>query len=126
MPGLGNQPAPLVGVWVDSAKSSPADTSLWVLGGTGSDESRHIVHSPDGTTSETLRHYGYWFARGSVGDSVNRAICFTKRPGRSAPTCLLYSLDTAATPNGPRVRLLVHGYQGQHTTSDRILIALGS
>ena len=86
LPGLGPHPADLGGVGVDSAKTSPIDTSLWVLGASGSDDSRRITRGPDGPATSVDRHYGYWFFQGRLDDPMDRAICFTNRPGRSAPT----------------------------------------
>ena len=125
LPGLGPQPLELAGAWVDSAKSSPMDTSLWVLGVSGNDGSRRIIRAPDGVISTTDHHYGYWFFKGKLDDPNDRAICFTKRPGRSAPTCLPFSLDTVMSASGQRRRLIVRGYQGAHSTMDRVLIAYG-
>lgn len=123
-PILNSHPPAVVGEWVDSAKTQPRDTSLWVLGPSGEDESRHIVVQPDGALAASPRqHYGFWYLDGRVSDPANRFLCFSKRPGRSAPTCLAFDLDTVATQLGVRRRLIVHGYQGRHTTSDRVLFA---
>jgi hypothetical protein len=123
-PILNSHPAAVVGEWVDSAKTQPRDTSLWVLGPSGEDESRHIVVQPNGAIATSPRqHYGFWYLDGRVSDPANRFLCFSKRPGRSAPTCLAFDLDTVATSGGARRRLIVHAYQGRHTTSDRVLFA---
>ena len=123
-PILNSHPTAVVGEWVDSAKTQPRDTSLWVLGASGEDESRHIVVQPDGAIAASPRkHYGFWYLDGRVSDLANRSLCFSNRPGRSAPTCLAFDLDTVATQLGVRRRLIVHGYQGRHTTSNRVLIA---
>ena len=125
LPGLGPQPLELAGAWVDSAKSSPTDTSMWVLDASGSDGSRRIIRAPDGLISTVDRRYGYWFFAGKLDDPNDRAICFTKRPGRSAPTCLPFSLDTVMSASGQRRRLIVRGYHGTHSAGDRVLIAHG-
>ena len=123
-PILNSHPADVVGEWVDSSKTQPRDTSLWVLGPSGEDESRHIVVQPNGVTADTARRrYGFWYFDGRLSDAANRFICFTTRPGRSVPTCLAFDLDTVVTSSGARRRLLVRGYQGRHTTSNRVLIA---
>ena len=130
--GMRNHPSALVGEWVDSIKSTPADTSLWLLGASGNDASQHVRIEPDSaqrapaapafvTTRE--RHYGYWYFQGALDDRANRAICFTNRPGRSAASCLSFDLDTVSTTTGVRRRLVVRGYQGNHTTADRVLLA---
>ena len=124
-----NHPAPLVGTWVDLAKSSPTDTALWILGSAGEDETQHLVRGTSATNAvapfapSAPKHYGYWFAQGEITDSASRAICFTNRPGRSAPTCLSYALDTVREGGTTHRRLLVHGYRGEHRTSDRVLVA---
>lgn len=127
--GMRDHPAALVGQWVDSAKSTSADTSLWLLDETGNDGSQHIRRGP-GERGEnagpfvatTARHFGYWFFRGTLQDTSDRALCFTNRPGRSAPTCRAFAFDSVVTPAGMRRRLVVRSYEGTHTTSDRVLL----
>lgn len=129
--GVRNHPSALVGQWVDSIKSTAADTSIWLLGASGNDAAQHVrLESGSGqqasapafvTTPE--KHYGYWYVQGSLADSADRALCFTKRPGRSAPSCLPFDLDSVSTPAGMRRRLVVRGYEGQHTTADRVLLS---
>lgn len=127
--GMREHPAALVGQWVDSAKSTATDTSLWLLDESGNDGSQHIRRELDergagtGSFSSTqARHFGYWFFRGALQDTSDRALCFTNRPGRSAPTCRQFDIDSMATPKGMRRRMVVHSYQGAHTTSDRVLL----
>jgi hypothetical protein len=123
-------PAVLVGEWVDVAKSSVTDTALWVLAADGDDRSQHL-RAPDSTktgapfVASEARHHGYWYLQGDLADTSGRALCFTKRPGRSAPGCVGFVLDSASTPGGVRPRLLVRGYQGQHHTGDRVLLKRG-
>ena len=127
-----NHPSALVGRWVDSLKSTPTDTSLWILDASGNDASQHVRLEPDGErqlpaaaafVTTRAKRYGYWFFRGTLHDSADRAICFTNRPGRSAPTCLPFDLDSVSTAAGVRRRLVVRAYQGEHRTSDRVLLA---
>jgi hypothetical protein len=124
-----NHPRELVGTWVDVAKSTPADTALWILAVSGEDASQHLRRdiAPDGTVSPFVltapRRYGYWFARGTISDSASRAICFTNRPGRSAPTCLSFAYDSVREGRETHRRLLLHAYRGEHRTSDRVLVA---
>lgn len=124
-----DHPAALIGQWVDSAKSTSTDTSLWLLDGSGNDGSQHVRRQLDergastGPFSSTpARHFGYWFLRGTLRDSSDRALCFTNRPGRSAPTCRLFDFDSVSTTAGMRRRIVVRSYQGTHTTSDRVLL----
>lgn len=126
--GMREHPVALVGEWVDSVKSTAADTSLWLLDASGNDGSQHLRRiagpaSPSGPfTATPARHFGYWFFQGALEDSSHRAICFTNRPGRSAPTCLPFDLGSVSTPGGLRRRLVVRSYHGAHTTSDRVLL----
>jgi hypothetical protein len=124
-----NHPPELVGTWVDIAKSTPNDSALWILGASGEDASQHLQRdtSANNTMSSFVvtapKHYGYWFAQGAIADDASRAICFTNRPGRSAPTCLSFTLDSVREGGETHRRLLVHGYRGEHHTSDRELVA---
>ena len=126
--GMRDHPAALVGQWVDSAKSTAADTSLWLLDGAGNDGSQHIRRLVDehGNTGPfaptTARHFGYWFFRGTLQDTSDRAVCFTNRPGRSAPTCRPVAFDSVSTRAGMRRRLVVRSYQGAHSIADRVLL----
>lgn len=138
-----NHPPELVGEWVDSAKSTSADTALWILGPDGEDASAHrrlvaaagVAGSgglpgggglPRGTgayVTTERRHYGYWFVRGAMDTASEHALCFTKRPGRSAPQCSSFALDTLREGSVARRRLRVHGYAGAHHVADRVLLA---
>ena len=115
---VGAHPAELVGEWLDSAKTRSADTSVWVLTSTGEDQVRRVRSSGE----RQAHHYGYWFMQGSLR-SADHAICFTNRPGRSAPTCLPFDLDSVRTVGASRKRLVVRGYHGTHSTGDRVLLA---
>lgn len=126
-----NHPSALARTWVDSAKTLPSDTALWVLDPSGDDASRHVRRAVSNRADSTSpapfqltggKHYGYWYFRGQLEDSSNRAICFTNRPGRSAPTCLPFELDSAQTLGAFRRRLVVHGYTGAHSSTDRVLL----
>lgn len=123
-----NHPSELVGAWVDVAKSTPSDTSLWLMRATGEDGSQHIraTPSPDSSsrvfvaTTPTL--YGYWYLRGTMTDTSNRQLCYLNHSGRSTGHCIAFVLDTIATTQGPRRRLHLHDYRGLHSTSDRVLV----
>ena len=125
---FGNHPAALVGEWIDSVKTTPGDTSLWVLGPSGSDGFRRIraasgdAAAADAGASE-VRHYGSWYLSGNLADAAGRALCFTNRPGRSAPTCRPFDLDSVASGAGLRRRLVIRSYQGGHSVADRVLLA---
>jgi hypothetical protein len=127
-----NHPVELVGAWVDLVKSTPADTALWLLGAEGEDASQHVTRrdartakAPAGDSFElsSAEHYGYWFFRGAMVDTARRSLCITRRPRRVMPTCVHFDLDTIATAAGPRRRLRLAQYEGEHRTSDRVLVA---
>lgn len=121
--GAGAHPAALVGAWVDSVKSSPADSSYWMLSSSGDDAARRVRRtSPDSVPTVEQRHYGYWYLRGALADTADRAICFTKRPGRSAPTCIPFALDSTSSGGRSRRRLVVYGYEGRHSSGARVLL----
>ena len=119
-----NHPNAIVGVWVDSVKSSPTDSSFWLLSSSGDDAARRVRRAAaDSQPHVEQRHFGYWYVHSSLTDTAGRSICFTNRPGRSAPTCIPFSLDS--TRSGDRFvrRLVVFGYQGRHSSGARVLIA---
>lgn len=114
-------PAPLVGEWVDSLHTSASDTALWVLRDDGQDLSVHLVPDSVARTAGRVtssRRHGYWYVQGSLADTASRSLCFNTRPGRSAPTCVPFSLDSASRP----WRLEVFGYQGEHRKAKRVLL----
>lgn len=116
--GPGAHPVPLVGEWIDLAHTTRGDTALWVLQEDGDDLARHVVADSAGGGAgrvASTRRYGHWQLRGDLADTAARAICFSNRPGRSAPTCLAFSLDTLAVP----ARLAVLGYEGAHHAGTR-------
>lgn len=117
-----SRPEALAGEWIDTRHATPADTSLWVLRTDGYDGSAHLIHHGSDHDRKESR-YGAWYLHGSLTANSDRSICFAKRLGRDAATCLPFTLDTIELPDGPWRRLTVRGYQGQHTTGDRILIA---
>jgi hypothetical protein len=108
----GPRPAELTGVWIDVEKSSPVDTSAWLLAPNGDDKTLHFVGTK---TSE--KRYASWYMAGTLSDTAGRALCFQKRP-RDGATCRAFRLDTLAG----RRRLTVLGYPGAHHVSERVLI----
>ncbi|MDB4917900.1 MAG: hypothetical protein JWM95_5544 [Gemmatimonadetes bacterium] len=114
----GPRPSALAGEWIDLRKTTSTDSSLWILAPNGDDESRRVSVGSDGNRHVSTRHYGFWYLSGSLVDS-SRRICFKKSP-RFGGTCVPFELDSAQG----RRRLTVHGYQGAHSTSDRVLIAV--
>ena len=121
-----SRPPEVSGEWIDVRHAAPNDTSLWVLRADGYDGTAHLVQTQTSAGLTPVRHqtrYATWYLRGTLADSANRMICFARRLGRDGLTCLRFSLDTIATSAGPRRRMVVSGYPGEHTTGDRVLIA---
>jgi hypothetical protein len=119
-------PVELVGAWVDSAKTTEADTTLWILGASGDDGAQHVTRDTSGAGRFIVtekRHYGYWYLEGEWSEPAHRTICFTNRPGRSAPSCTAFLLDSVPAGATFRRRLVVYSYQGQHRIADRVLLA---
>jgi hypothetical protein len=123
------RPPQLVGEWIDVAKTSPADTSIWVLRADGYDGNAHVQLTTDATGRPTVARsqarYGTWHFEGTLGDSTSQAICFSARPGRFGTTCVRFSMDSIA--NGLTIvpRILLRNYPGQHHTGDRLMLARG-
>lgn len=121
---FGNHPVELVGEWIDSLKTTSGDTSIWVLGPSGTDGYRRIrAASGDAPGDGEVKRYGSWYLAGDLADVAGRALCFTNRPGRSAPTCRPFDLDSVPVGIGRRRRLVIRGYQGGHSVADRVLLA---
>jgi hypothetical protein len=120
------RPAQLVGEWVDVRHTTPTDTALWVLRESGYDGSAHLLVTSDSAgithVHRTEKRYGSWYFNGNLADTNRRAICFARRVGRDGATCLAFSEDSVQEGASSRRRLTIRGYQGQHTTSDRVLL----
>ena len=117
-------PEALTGQWVDSARTNAADTSVWILKPNGDDLALRIGAPGDsGGRASSPRLYGRWYLSGELADTAGRALCFTQRPGRDAPSCVRFRLDTVVVNGALRRRLTLSGYLGAHATSDRVLIA---
>jgi hypothetical protein len=119
------RPAELAGLWVDSVKTTPVDSSLWVLAPDGADRTLRIrvIRAADGT-SHIDRHetnYGSWYLSGSLADTAHRALCFQQR-ARNGASCVRFQLDTVVSGARPRRRLIILGYQGNHHSGNRVLL----
>ena len=121
------RPAEISREWVDVEKSTPDDTTLWVLGPDGYDGVAHLQVSSDTAgvahQSRTETRYGSWYLDGTLGDSTHQAICFSRRIGRFGATCTAFVLDTIIRGAVPTPRLVLHAYRGIHHTRDRLLVA---
>ena len=121
------QPPEITREWVDVEKTTPDDTTLWVLGPGGYDGIAHLMRASD--SSGVIRlvrketRYGYWHFQGTLGDSTHQAICFSPRSGRIGATCTAFVLDTVMSGSGPSPRLTLRAYHGLHHTRDRLLVA---
>ena len=110
----------LAGEWVDIKKSSLGDTVVWVLTPSGDDDLLRVT-SIDGLRSSARRHYGRWME--SVDEGTKREeVCFIRRPGRDAASCVLFSIDTVYLDGRLVRRLHLRGYVGEHHTADRELL----
>lgn len=119
----GEHPDALVGLWVDSARTVPTDTSIWLLTARGEDISLRIRKPPVVPRPRVEeRRYGAWWLKGSLTEKASRAICFTNRPGRSGWTCVPFDLDSVASGGGFVRRLEVYGYQGREATPPRVFV----
>ena len=117
----GQRPQPLARDWLDTKKTLPRDTSVWRLSTNGTDLTVHVLVRPNGVggkPQEVLSRRGIWYVRGKLADT-QRVICFNRRPGRAASSCIPFVLDTM--PDG-RLRLVLREYVGTHETAPRTLI----
>jgi len=121
---LAPKPPDLAGMWVHSIKSTPLDTSIWVLAPTGVDRTLHIRVTSDPTGTEHVERddnrYGSWYLSGSLSDTTGRQLCVVRRPLDGA-SCTRFRLDTISSASGNHRRLVILGYRGNPTTADRIL-----
>lgn len=119
-------PDALRGQWVDTAHTTYADTSIWILKPNGDDLVLRIFagRAGDSSTRASSRpeRYGRWYLSGELADTAGRALCFNQRPGRNASSCVRFRLDTVLVDGQSRRRLLLAGYQGSHGAAHRSLI----
>jgi hypothetical protein len=118
---VANHPVSLVGEWVDVEKSTPRDTSIWVLAPNGDDGGVRITRDStrNGEAHVARQHYGYWYVRGAANATE---LCVTRRPGRDAPSCSPFQLaiDSSTVPVRRTIRLA--SYSGAHHSGERILV----
>jgi len=122
---FGTRPSALAGVWIDSTKTTPSDSSYWVLGSDGSDRTRRVERAMSQGSSQphvTEQDYGVWWLAGSLDDTVGRRLCI-RRHGRSTPaTCFSFTLDSTRSAAPPIRRLLLKDYRGNNSLRDRVLL----
>ncbi len=117
----GQRPQPLARDWLDTKKTLPMDTSVWRLSTNGTDLTVHVLvrsNGVGGKPQEVLSRRGIWYVRGRLADT-QRVICFNRRPGRAASSCIPFVLDTM---RDGRLRLVLREYVGTHETAPRTLI----
>ena len=126
---LGPRPDALSGQWVDIAKTTVTDSSVWILAPNGQDRLLRIRVRRDTlghvTVDRRIRSYALWYLSGDLADSAARALCVNRRPGREAGSCMRFTLDTLPPDSisaVPRRRLTLRGYRGQHHVAERVLI----
>lgn len=115
---LAQHPRPLAGDWIDPKHTTAADTSVWRLAPSGADLTVHVRPTVAGAPATRIARHGIWFLRGTLGDSVGRALCFNRRPGRNPSWCVPFALDTLGDG---RLRLTIRSYRGTHDTTTRVL-----
>jgi len=119
---LANHPALLVGHWVDVQKSTPNDSSIWILRPNGDDQGMRILRDPAGAGSPRVSHshYGYWYVRRtSAGE---QELCVTRRPSRDAPSCTPFVALVDSSSATPRRTIRLLAYAGEHHTTVRLLV----
>ena len=121
---VGPKPRELVGVWIDSAKTTAFDTLAWVLASNGDDGTLHVtvMRDPQGTlvAQSEEKRYGFWYLEGDLHDTSGRAFCVKPR-ARDGGTCTRFRMDTLNT-RPVRRRLVMINYHGAHHTADRVLL----
>lgn len=116
--------ADVAGEWVDLAHTTDRDTMVWVLAEGGDDRLLH--RSLDGGAwKETRRHFGRWSVARSVDGAWPATLCFVRRPGRDASSCVEFRIDTVRSNARPQRRLTLSNYVGEHRTGERQLVERG-
>ncbi len=104
---VGPRPAEVAGEWVDIARSTPADTFVWLLRPSGEDSTLHLRVGG----APVSRRSGIWYASGQWSDPSRRRLCFVAHPGRSARSCAAFRLESRRVDGGVRrtLTLVRHG-----------------
>ena len=107
---LGPRPAALAGVWIDSARTSATDSSLWLLEPQGDERSVRVSAGRGGVSGSRVERSPErsWYLSGDLTDTTHRSLCLKRRP-RDGATCMQFSLDTLRSGGGSRRRLIVFG-----------------
>jgi hypothetical protein len=119
---FGNHPAALVGDWVDVEKSSPRDSSFWVLREDGDDDGLRITRTGSGNEAPHVarQHFGYWYVHTASGGA--ETLCVTRRPGRDPAACTPVETTVDSTVAPPRRVVRLAAYAGAHHTGSRVLV----
>ena len=119
---LANHPATLVGEWVDVQKTTPSDSSLWVLRADGYDGGVRIRREYGGDQKPHVerQRYGYWYVRQQSGQAPE--LCINRRPSREAPSCTPFEISADSTVIPARRTIRLTAYAGAHHTGARLLV----
>ena len=120
-PAPDRYPAAISGQWIDLDHTSTGDTSIWLLEPGGHDDALRVRLTDQGVLERSTSHHGRWFVRPSRDAGAGPEICFIRRPGRDAVSCIAFRLDTLLTEGQPRRRLFLSNYRGSHRTQNREL-----
>jgi hypothetical protein len=120
--------ADVAGTWVEVVNATPEDTVVWRLDPNGADWKLLVRVVRDGaghiSTNQTVKRNGYWYLRGALTDTAERALCFKARP-RDGETCFKFDLDSVGySERAARVqrRMVLLAYRGLQYTGDRVLL----
>ena len=122
----GSGASALVGEWVDVAKTTPRDSSIWVLQADGDDRLLRLRIVSDSVGADSMHrtegHHARWFLRGLLSDTAGRSLCFAVRPGRFPASCAVFRMDTIDLDGSTRRRIVLLNYAGSHERLDRVLV----
>lgn len=122
---LGPRPAELAGMWIDSAKTTALDSSVWILAPDGADRRLHITVSraADGLprVDRDDKRYGLWYLAGPLADTAKRALCYQRR-ARDGGSCVRFRIDTITGGGATRRRLVILGFRGEREATPQVFL----
>lgn len=119
--------AALVGVWIDSLRTTPSDTVVWMLARDGSKRVRYASVRADkagrSRTNERIVSDGHWYVSDPTGDVAGRRYCFRRRPMDGA-SCVSFHLDTLSqgASGVARRRLAISSFDGGVAPASQVLL----
>ena len=73
----GPRPPELTGIWIDVEKTTPTDTSAWMLEPGGGDITLHLTVRADSAGRPRVERretrFGSWYLAGAISDTAGRA-----------------------------------------------------